>query len=109
MLSLILLALAGAVTWILPTFTNQGREAITKMSDEERTMQVKLDGITAAMTYADIEAILGPPDRPAGGLRPTWQFPKGGGMSQIAVYFSDGHPRKIRWMKLGSFTWEKSL
>jgi len=70
---------------------------------------IALDGITTAMTYADVETLLGPPDRRAGGLRPTWQFPKDSGMSQIAVYFSDDHPRKIRWMKLGSFTWEKSL
>lgn len=103
------IVLAGVGKWIMPTFTVLGEAAIEKMSPDERRFQEKLETITAGMTYAEVVEILGKPDRSAAGLRPTWQYPAGNSMSQVAIYFTNNQPRQIRWMKLGSFTWEKDL
>ena len=106
---LAILALVGVTLWILPTFTNRGFDAIAQMGDDERAIHTKLDLIQAAATYADVEALLGPADRSGAGIRPTWNVPKGDALSQVAIYFTDNHATKIRWMKVGSFTWEKIL
>ncbi len=62
----------------------------------------KINQIREDMSYNQVVSILGPPDRPAAGLRPTWKV-NGSTLNQIGVYFTDDAVFRIKWMKIGSF------
>lgn len=84
-----------------------GKAAIEKMSPEQKEfLSSKLMLITPDMAEPDLVNLLGPIYRGAGTSRPVWLGPHKNESSQIAIYFSEGKIFKVRWMDLGSFTWE---
>ena len=54
------------------------------------------------MTYDDVISIMGPADREALGIRPTWKV-NGSSLNQIAIYFSNDKIFKKRWLAIGRF------
>ncbi len=86
-------------------------EAVRRMSDEERAfMKNRVLAITPDMSEERVSALLGPINRGSGSPRPVWPGPGFNPMSQVAVYYHvNGKIFKIRWMKLGSFVWEKNF
>lgn len=97
------------VAIVLKTSLCKGDAAVAKMDDAERAFLAQLETITAASTFKQIVDLLGQPDRPGAGIRPSWRAPGGSSRSQVAVYLSDGKPFKVKWMKIGAFTWERNF
>lgn len=89
----------------------KGEKAIEKMTEEERMFfEEKVQSIPSNPSYKDIVSILGKPDRGENSFRPAWKVLENKSSNQIAVYLNqDSTVRKIRWMKLGKFVWEKEF
>jgi pheromone shutdown protein TraB len=97
-----------AVYFIDRTVSTTGERAMRAMNAEER---VALRGVLAlrrSMRAEDVHRLLGPPSEDLG-LVAKWNGFGGSGLSQVRVYFLDGRPVKVRWMKLGSFVYERNL
>jgi len=106
---LVVVLVAAAATVAYWTVSTQGEAAIAAMTDDDRRWLAKLEALHAGMSYADVETLLGEPDREdIAGLRPTWAV-DGSPLNQIAVYFWDGRAVKVRWIKVGHFFYEKVL
>ncbi|MEM7147525.1 MAG: hypothetical protein AAF591_20585 [Verrucomicrobiota bacterium] len=106
-----ILCVAGVfVIWhfLAPNFKYVGEDAVARMSAEEKEILEVLETIQSGDGYEEVVAILGTPDRAGGGLRPTWRVSAGNPLSQVAVYFLGGEVQKVRWIKIGDFTWEKN-
>jgi hypothetical protein len=100
---------AGGATVLYRTVSTQGEAAIAAMTEADRRWLAKVELIRPGMTYAEVEALLGEPDREdLAGLRPTWEV-DGSALNQIAVYFWEGRVVKVRWIKVGRFFYEKVL
>ena len=78
------------------------------MSAEEKALLPRLGSIHAAMTAAEVYKVLG---EPTSDLLVVAQWDDFGGsqLSQLRIAFIDGRPRKLRWLKLGYFMYEKNL
>lgn len=89
----------------------RGDAALERMTPAEREIVDRvLTRIELETTEADLVRELGPPHRGAGTSRPVWLGPDGSQRSQIAVYFDErGRVFRVRWMKLGSFLWEREV
>ncbi len=108
-LALVVALGAAAALVFYRTFSTQGESAIAAMTDADRRWLVKVEALRAGMTYADVETLLGEPDREdIAGLRPTWAV-DGSPLNQVAVYFWEGRAVKVRWIKIGHFVYEKIL
>jgi hypothetical protein len=102
------LGAAGALVFYR-TFSTQGEAAIATMTDADRRWFAKVETLHGRMSYADVEALLGEPDREdIAGVRPTWEV-DGSPLNRIAVYFWEGRAVKVRWIKVGRFVYEKAL
>jgi hypothetical protein len=100
---------AGGATVLYWTVSTQGEAAIAAMTAADRRWLAKVEAIRPGMTYAEVEALLGEPDREdIAGLRPTWEV-DGSALNQIAVYFWEDRVVKVRWIKVGRFVYEKGL
>ena len=86
-----------------------GEKAIEKMNKEEKKyFEEKIIKIEIGTPYEKVKIILGFPARGDGTKRPTWKVLSSKGNSQVAIYLSKTNTvRKIRWMKIGKFVWEK--
>ncbi len=86
-------------------------EAVRRMNAEERAfLKNRVLAITPDMSEDRVSDLLGPVSRGSGSPRPVWAGPGINPMSQVAVYYHvNGKIFKIRWMKLGSFVWEKNF
>ena len=106
----LVVALAGGAAAVLyRTISTQGDAAIAAMTDADRRWLVKVETLRAGMSHAEVEALLGEPDREdLTGARPTWAV-DGSPLNQIAVYFWEGRAVKVRWMKVGHFVYAKTL
>lgn len=104
----ILLAVVGGSIFLYDRMA-KGPNAIHKMSAAERDfLETKLTKIPFGATYQEVEEVLGVPIRGLETQRPTWLGPDNNNLSQIAVYLTkDNTVRKIKWMKLGVFVWER--
>jgi len=108
-LALLVLLVAAAATVLYWTVSTQGEAAIAAMSDTDRRWFAKVETLHGKMSYPDVAALLGEPDREdIAGLRPTWAV-DGSPLNQIAVYFWEGRAVKVRWIKVGHFVYEKIL
>jgi hypothetical protein len=108
-LALLVLLVAAAATVLYWTVSTQGEAAIAAMSDTDRRWFAKVETLHGKMSYSDVAALLGEPDREdIAGLRPTWEV-DGSPLNQIAVYFWEGRAVKVRWIKVGRFVYEKAL
>jgi len=110
-IALALVVALGAVAAFVfyRTFSTQGEAAVAAMTDADRPWFAKVETLHGRMSYADVEALLGEPDREdIAGVRPTWEV-DGSPLNQIAVYFWEGRAVKVRWIKVGHFVYEKVL
>lgn len=96
----------GYVVW--NTQSNTGERAIARMNSEEREALKRIALVRSTMTAERVVQALGEPTSDIVMLA-KWDGFGGSQLSQLRVYFSDGHPRKIRWLKLGYFLYEKDL
>ena len=101
---------ASSVTVFLAhrTFTTTGQRAVQAMNAEELAALARLARINRAMSADQVYQALGPPTEDLY-LLAKWNGFGGSALSQARVYFVDGHPAKIRWMKLGFFVYERNL
>lgn len=106
----LLVALGATVALVFyRTVSTHGDAAIAAMTDADRRWLAKVEALHGRMSYADVEALLGEPDREdIAGLRPTWEV-DGSPLNQIAVYFWEGRAEKVRWIKVGHFVYAKVL
>jgi len=108
-LALVVALGAAAALVFYRTLSTQGEAAVAAMSEADRRWLAKVETLRAGMSYADVETLLGEPDREdITGLRPTWAV-DGSPLNQIAVYFWQGRTVKVRWIKVGHFVYEKVL
>lgn len=105
---ILFLAIIGGCIYLYDRMA-KGSDAIHKMNEAERVfLETKLIAIPFGATYQEVEQVLGIPIRGLDTRRPTWLGPENNSLSQIAVYLTkENKVRKIRWMKLGTFVWEK--
>jgi hypothetical protein len=85
-----------------------GDDAVAQMNTEERESLRRVEQLSRSMKPAEVCAILGEPTSGVLGLA-KWDGFGGSSLSQLRIYFFDGQPRKLRWMKLGYFVYEKNL
>ena len=99
---------AGFGYVMLNTFSHMGEQAVAEMNAEEREALQRLGRLHKAMSAAEVYAALGEPTSELF-IVAKWNGFGGSRLSQLRVEFYDGHPRRIRWLKLGSFVYEKEL
>lgn len=97
-----------AVFFAHRTFSTTGQQAVAAMNHEERTALQRISSIHRMMSARQVYATLGPPSDDLYFLA-KWNGFGGSPLSQVRVYFVDQHPRKIRWIKLGFFLYERKL
>jgi hypothetical protein len=85
---------------------HSGDQAVSQMSPEEQDWLRRVTRIERTTTPAEVYRTLGEPSSELFGLA-KWDEFAGSSLSQLRVYFIDGQPRKIRWMKLGYFVYER--
>jgi hypothetical protein len=92
----------------LQTFSHTGEEAVTQMTPEERDWLARIGRLHKGMRVPEVHELLGEPSSDVL-VAAKWDGFAGSQLSQLRVYFHDGHPRRLRWMKLGHFIYEKDL
>jgi hypothetical protein len=90
------------------TLTTTGQLAVEAMNSEERTALAQLSSVNRDMSAAQVYQALGPPSEDYF-LMAKWNAFGGSIFSQARVYFVNGHPSRIRWLKLGFFMYETAL
>ena len=90
------------------TVATTGEAALQAMDAGERTALQTLSKLDRAMSAEQVQALLGEPSEDRYVLA-TWNGFGGSALSQARVYYAERHPRKIRWIKLGYFVYEKDL
>lgn len=105
----VLLGAAGAAVYYVDrTVSTTGERAVQAMNAEERAALRGVLALRRGMTPEDVFRTLGPPSQDIG-LVAKWNGFGGSALSQVRVYFIDGRPARVRWMKLGSFVYERNL
>jgi pheromone shutdown protein TraB len=101
-------ATAVAVYYIDRTVSTTGEQAVQAMNAEERAALGRVLALRRGMTAEEVFRSLGPPSEDLG-LLAKWDGFGGSALSQVRVYFLDGRPVKVRWLKLGAFVYERNL
>ncbi len=96
----------GYLVW--NTQSNTGGRAIARMNPEERKALKRIELVRPTMTAERVYEVLGEPTSEILAVA-KWDGFGDSQLSQLRVYFSEGHPRKVRWLKLGYFLYEKNL
>ena len=96
----------GCLTW--NTIRHAGDQAVAQMNSDEREWLKRVTLIHPAMNAEQVYKVLGEPTSDIL-LLAKWDGFGGSQLSQLRIYFFDGHPRRIRWLKLGYFMYEKDL
>lgn len=105
--ALVLIALGAGV--FVRTVANHGPAAVARMGAAERALLTKLETLHMGMSRAEVIGVLGEPDDLGGlGRRPKWQI--GGSPFNVIVVsiFPDG-ARRIVWLSVGRFIYERNL
>ncbi len=97
-----------AATCVSRTVTTRGEQAVRAMDAEERAAFAQLSLITREMRADQVYQVLGPPSEDLI-LVAKWNGYGGSIFSQLRVSFANGHPVSARWLKLGSFMYERPL
>lgn len=109
-LGLLVLGTVSGVTLFFAyrTLTTGGQEAVAVMNAEERAAYARLSTLAVSMSSAQVYERFG---RPSDNLylMAKWRGYGGSPLSELRIYFSEDHPRKIRWLKLGYFSYERRL
>lgn len=90
------------------TVATTGEAAVQAMDASERTALQTLSQLDRTMSAEQVQALLGEPSEDRYVLA-TWNGFGGSALSQARVYYVERHPRKIRWIRLGRFVYEKDL
>lgn len=77
-----------------------GKDALSKMSPEERAFAEKVDQVQRGMAKEQVVAILGREYRERNWML-IWE-PTGSSANQVRVYFIKGTVHNVRWTKVGS-------
>ena len=110
--ALIVVAIAGGVavlgylSWNMMTHT--GARAVDQMNAQERELLKRVALVRSTMSMEQVYKILGEPTSDLFQLA-KWDGFGGSELSQLRIYVVDGHPRKVRWAKLGYFFYDKDL
>jgi hypothetical protein len=107
-LGLIVCAVATCIWLSVTTFRYSGDKAASRMNPAELQLLQRVEQIDDGMEAAEVHAMLGEPTREVLGIA-KWQGFGGSKRSQLRVYFVDGHPVRIRWIKAGHFIHDKHL
>ena len=111
-IALIVVAVAGGVAALgyvaWNTVSRTGAQAVDRMNPEERELLRRISLVRSTMSAAQVYEILGEPTSDFFQLA-KWDDFGGSQLSQLRIYFFDGHPRKVRWLKLGYFFYENDL
>jgi hypothetical protein len=99
-------AALGYVTWNMMKHT--GAHAVDQMNPEERELLKRVALVRSTMSMEQVYGILGEPTSDLFQLA-KWDGFGGSELSQLRIYIVDGHPRKVRWAKLGYFLYEANL
>jgi hypothetical protein len=91
------------------TFLTNGKEAVDRMSSEERAFLVKLQSLRRGMTFEQVVGALGPPDDEGPlQMRPRWNV-GGNPLNGVAVYIYPAGADHFTWISIGRFTYEGHL
>jgi hypothetical protein len=90
------------------TFSHMGEDAVAQMSGGEREWLARVGKLHRGMSAAEVERLLGEPSVDMV-LAAKWDGFAGSRLSQLRIYYHDGQPRRLRWMKIGYFVYEKDL
>lgn len=83
--------------------------AISQMSNIERALLARLESLRKGMSPAEVIAVLGEPDDPGPlGMRPRWQV-GGNSFNALVVYFWPDGARRVVWLSVGRFHYERNL
>jgi hypothetical protein len=108
----VIVAFAGAAAFFgyhgLQTFSHTGEDAATQMTPGERDWLARIGRLHKGMSVADVQKLLGEPSSDVL-VAAKWDGFAGSRLSQLRVYFHEGQPRRVRWIKLGYFLYEKDL
>src|SRR5688572_6976342 len=77
-----------------------GKNALNKMSPEERAFAEKVHQVQRGMTKEQVVAILGPEYRERNWML-IWE-PTGSSANQVRVQFTSGAVHDVQWIKVGS-------
>jgi len=109
LLIIVFSGLAGVTGFIgYRTISNTGQLAVSMMNEEGRAELELLSSIKPTMNPEQVYEKLGLPSQDLY-LVAKWNGFGGSSLSQMRVYFAGGHPRKIRWIKIGFFSFESDL
>ncbi|MCK7592311.1 hypothetical protein [Pseudomarimonas salicorniae] len=106
--ALALVATVGA--W--RTFTVDGDEAVAQMDAPERDYLKRLGRLDRGMSREEVEAVLGPASSWTGlgaDEEGAWLEVPGAPLARITVYIDHGAASRVRWMKMGHFTYRFDL
>jgi hypothetical protein len=93
---------------IVNSLNHSGEQAVALMNAEERQWLERIGQIRQEMDTAEVHAVFGEPTSDII-LLAKWDGFAGSKLSQLRIYFSDGHPTRILWFKLGSFMYERDI
>lgn len=113
---LILLLVVGAALVVgvgaWRTLTVVGEAAVASMDSAERSLLQRIGRLDRGMTREEVEAVLGPPDhwtQLGADQRGNWLNVPGAPLARVTVHLDSGAASRVRWLKLGYFTYELEL
>lgn len=103
--------LIGAVgAW--RTLNVGGEAAVQRMDAAERDYLKRLGRLDRGMSREEVEAVLGPADQwtnLGADEEGVWQQVPGAPLARVSVLIDHGAAQRVRWMKLGYFTYHLEL
>jgi len=105
---LLIAATCVAVFYADRMFSTTDQQAVAAMNAEELAALKRLSSIDGGMSSEQVFRTLGSPSEDLFFIA-KWNGFGGSILSQARIYFVDGRPAKIRWMKLGFFVYERNL
>jgi hypothetical protein len=103
-------ALAALGAWRTLTVTDAA--AVQRMDAEERVLLHKLGRLDRGMSQAEVESVLGPAShwtQLGADQEGRWNDIPGAPLASLHVYVDHGAATRVRWMKLGHFTYKMEL
>jgi hypothetical protein len=94
------------------TYTVEGEAAVQRMDVAEREYLKRLGRLDGGMSSSEVESVLGPATDWTGlgaDQEGTWLEVPGAPLSRVTVYIDNGSASRLRWMKMGHFTYSVEL
>ena len=100
-------AISIGAFFLARTFVNSGQAAVARMEPSELAMLARVENLQRGMSRAEVTAVLGEPDEDKF-LRMIW-FVNGNPFNGIAIDFRPDGARRVMWISLGRFFYERQL